>query len=154
MKDKIEISMPDIELKEKALKVRKAAMKICHTSNDQRRNALNKMADSLVHYSDEILEANHHDFNVAKNKGISQSLLSRLKLSKEKLLHGIDGVRKVRDLPDPVGQVQINKKLASGLILQRKTVPIGVIGVIFESRPDAFIPVSYTHLTLPTNGEV
>ena len=142
MKDKIEISMPDIELKEKALKVRKAAMKICRASNEQRRDALNKMADSLVHFSEEILEANHHDFNVAKKKGISQALLSRLKLSKDKLLHGIDGVRKVRDLPDPVGQVQINKKLASGLILQRKTVPIGVIGVIFESRPDAFIQIS------------
>ena len=142
MKDKIEISKPDIELKEKALKVRKAATKICQTSNDQRRDALNQMADSLVSYSDEILEANDYDFNNAKKKGISQSLLSRLKLSKEKLLHGIEGVRKVRDLSDPIGQVQINKKLASGLILQRKTVPIGVIGVIFESRPDAFIQIS------------
>ena len=142
MKDKIEISMPDIELKEKALKVRKAATKICQNSNDQRRDALNQMADSLVSYSDEILEANDYDFNNAKKKGISQSLLSRLKLSKDKLLHGIEGVRKVRDLSDPIGQVQINKKLASGLILQRKTVPIGVIGVIFESRPDAFIQIS------------
>ena len=142
MKDKIEISKPDIELKEKALKVRKAATKICQNSNDQRRDALNQMAESLVSYSDEILEANDYDFNNAKKKGISQSLLSRLKLSKEKLLHGIEGVRKVRDLSDPIGQVQINKKLASGLILQRKTVPIGVIGVIFESRPDAFIQIS------------
>ena len=142
MKDKIEISKPDIELKEKALKVRKAATKICQNSNDQRRDALNQMADSLVSYSDEILEANDYDFNNAKKKGISQSLLSRLKLSKDKLLHGIEGVRKVRDLSDPIGQVQINKKLASGLILQRKTVPIGVIGVIFESRPDAFIQIS------------
>ena len=142
MKDKIEISKPDIELKEKALKVRKAATKICQNSNDQRMDALNQMADSLLNYSDEILEANDYDFNNAKKKGISQSLLSRLKLSKEKLLHGIEGVRKVRDLSDPIGQVQINKKLASGLILQRKTVPIGVIGVIFESRPDAFIQIS------------
>jgi len=142
MKDKIEISIPDIELKEKALKVRKAATKICQTSNEQRKDALNHMADSLVSYSEEILEANDHDFNIAKKKGISHSLLSRLKLSKDKLLTGIDGVRKVRDLTDPIGQLQINKKLASGLILQRKTVPIGVIGVIFESRPDAFIQIS------------
>ncbi len=142
MKDKIEISKPDIELKEKALKVRKAAIKICQASNKQRRDALNQMANALIDSSEEILEANDHDFNVAKKKGISQSLLSRLKLSKDKLLNGIDGVRKVRDLPDPVGQLQMNKKLASGLILQRKTVPIGVIGVIFESRPDAFIQIS------------
>ena len=75
MKDKIEISIPDIELKEKALKVRKAATKICQTSNEQRRDALNHMADSLVSYSEEILEANDHDFNIAKKKGISHSLL-------------------------------------------------------------------------------
>ena len=100
------------------------------------------MSDALISYSDEILEANNNDFNIAKKKGISQSLLSRLKLSKEKLLEGINGMRKVRDLTDPIGQVQINKKLSQGLILQRRTVPIGVIGVIFESRPDAFIQIS------------
>ena len=111
MKDKIEISMPDKELKEKALKVRKAATKICHTSNDQRRDALNKMADSLVHYSDRILEANEHDFNVAKKKGISQALLSRLKLSKDKLLHGIEGVRKVRDSQILLGRCKLIKSL-------------------------------------------
>ena len=142
MNDKIEISIPDDELKEKTLKVRKAAIKICQTSNEERKDALNQMADSLLSYSDEILEANNNDFNIAKRQGISQSLLSRLKLSKEKLLQGITGVRKVRDLKDPIGQVQINKKLAPGLILQRRTVPIGVIGVIFESRPDAFIQIS------------
>ncbi len=142
MKDKILISPPSKELKEKALNVRKAAIKICQTSNEERRSALNKMSDALISYSDEILEANNNDFNIAKKKGISQSLLSRLKLSKEKLLEGINGMRKVRDLTDPIGQVQINKKLSQGLILQRRTVPIGVIGVIFESRPDAFIQIS------------
>ena len=142
MKDKILISQPSKELKEKALNVRKAAIKICQTSNEERRYALNKMSDALISYSDEILEANDIDFNIAKKRGISQSLLSRLKLSKEKLLEGITGVRKVRDLADPIGQVQINKKLSQGLILQRRTVPIGVIGVIFESRPDAFIQIS------------
>ena len=142
MKDKILISPPSKELKEKALNVRKAAIKICQTSNEERRSALNKMSDALISYSDEILEANDNDFNIAKKRGISQALLSRLKLSKEKLLEGITGVRKVRDLADPIGQVQINKKLSQGLILQRRTVPIGVIGVIFESRPDAFIQIS------------
>ena len=97
-----------------------------------------------------------------KKKGISRALLSRLKLSKSKLNSGIEGVRKVGDLADPVNQVHIKRELSKGLILERKTVPIGVLGVIFESRPDAVMQisslairsgngaVSYTHLTLPT----
>ena len=77
-----------------------------------------------------------------KKKGISKALLSRLKLSKSKLNSGIEGVRKVGDLADPVNQVQIKRELSRGLILERKTVPIGVLGIIFESRPDAVMQIS------------
>tara|TARA_Y100000589_G_scaffold27942_1_gene23280 strand:- start:2457 stop:3767 length:1311 start_codon:yes stop_codon:yes gene_type:complete len=142
MNDKFVIPLPDEELRGKASKVRQASVSTCQASDLERKDALNKMADSLVNYSEEILEANIYDFNVAEKKGISQALLSRLKLSKEKLSQGISGVRKVRDLSDPIGQVQINKKLSEGLILQRRTVPIGVLGVIFESRPDAVVQIS------------
>ena len=142
MFDKFEVPTPDKELKNKALKVRQASIKICQSSNKDREDALNLMADALMTFSEKILEANDLDFQMAKKKGISQALLSRLKLSKEKLIQGIKGVRKVRDLPDPIGQLQINKKLSKGLILKRKTVPIGVLGVIFESRPDAVIQIS------------
>tara|TARA_Y100001978_G_scaffold201278_1_gene219279 strand:+ start:285 stop:1595 length:1311 start_codon:yes stop_codon:yes gene_type:complete len=142
MGSKIEISIPNKELKEKASAVRQASIRICQASNSKRKEALNLMADSLLTYSREILEANHNDYVISQEKGISQALLSRLKLSEEKFFQGIEGVRKVRDLPDPVGQVQINKRLSEGLILQRKTVPIGVLGVIFESRPDAVIQIS------------
>ena len=69
-------------------------------------------------------------------------MLSRLKLSKEKFNSGIEGVRKVGDLADPVNQFQIKRELSKGLILERKTVPIGVLGVIFESRPDAVMQIS------------
>ncbi len=142
MNDKFVIPLPDEELRGKASKVRQASVSTCQASDLERKDALNKMADSLVNYSEEILEANIYDFNVAEKKGVSQALLSRLKLSKEKLSQGISGVRKVRDLSDPIGQVQINKKLSEGLILQRRTVPIGVLGVIFESRPDAVVQIS------------
>ena len=142
MIDKFEVPIPDSELKEKTLKVRQASIKVCQASNAARMHALDYMADALIHHSDQILEANNKDFQKAKEKGISKSLLSRLKLSKEKLFKGIEGVKKVRDLSDPVGQLQVHKKLSKGLILQRKTVPIGVLGVIFESRPDALIQIS------------
>ena len=137
-----EVPQPGTDLLEKADQVRLASIKISQTENQNRIQALNFMADYLEKNTSEILEANNQDYKRAEKKGISKALLSRLKLSKEKLYSGIDGVRKVGDLADPVNQVQIKRELSKGLILERKTVPIGVIGVIFESRPDAVMQIS------------
>ena len=142
MTDIFEVPLPDTDLLDKAEQLRLASIKTSQTNNDDRIRALNLMADSLEKNSKEIIEANIEDYKKAKNKGISKALLSRLKLSKEKLDLGIEGVRKVGDLSDPVGQIQIKKELSKGLILERKTVPIGVLGVIFESRPDAVMQIS------------
>ena len=142
MKDKLELPRPDEELKLKALNVKRAAIKLCQATNSERKAALVCMADSLKDNSKNILDANKYDYENAEKKGVAPSLLSRLKLSEEKLFLGIEGVRKVKELSDPVGQLQINKELSQGLLLKRKTVPIGVLGVIFESRPDAVIQIS------------
>ena len=145
MTDIFEVPTPDNELLEKAKQLRLASIKTSQTNNDDRIRALNLMADYLEKNSKEIIDANIEDYKKAEIKGISKALLSRLKLSKEKLNLGIEGVRKVGNLIDPVGQIQIKRELSKGLILERKTVPIGVLGVIFESRPCLL----YT-LTLPT----
>ena len=137
-----EVPQPGNDLLEKADQVRLASIKISQTENQNRIKALNFMADYLEKNSKEILEANNEDYLNAEKKGISRALLSRLKLSKSKLNSGIEGVRKVGDLADPVNQVQIKRELSKGLILERKTVPIGVLGVIFESRPDAVMQIS------------
>ncbi len=137
-----EVPQPGNDLLEKAEKVRLASIKISQTGNQNRIKALNFMADYLEKNSKEILEANNADYSSAEKKGISRALLSRLKLSKSKLNSGIEGVRKVGELADPVNQVQIKRELSKGLILERKTVPIGVLGVIFESRPDAVMQIS------------
>ena len=137
-----EVPQPGNDLLEKAEKVRLASIKISQTENQNRIKALNFMADYLEKNSKEILEANNADYSSAEKKGISRALLSRLKLSKAKLNSGIEGVRKVGELADPVNQVQIKRELSKGLILERKTVPIGVLGVIFESRPDAVMQIS------------
>ena len=142
MADIFEVPIPDLNLKEKAKQVRIASIKISQSSNNNRIKALQLMAEYLQKNSNEIIEANKEDYEKAKNKGISKSLLSRLNLSKDKLNLGIEGVRKVGDLSDPMGQVQIKKELSKGLILERRTVPIGVLGVIFESRPDAVMQIS------------
>ncbi len=137
-----EVPQPGYDLLEKADKVRLASIKISQTENQNRIKALNFMADYLEKNTEEILKANSEDYERAEKKGISNALLSRLKLSKEKLNSGIEGVRKVGELSDPVNQVQIKRELSGGLILERKTVPIGVLGVIFESRPDAVMQIS------------
>ncbi len=137
-----EVPQAGKDLLEKADQVRLASIKISQTENLHRIKALNSMADYLEKNAKEILEANNEDYKKAEKKGISKALLSRLKLSKEKLNSGIEGVRKVGDLTDPVDQFQIKRELSKGLILERKTVPIGVLGVIFESRPDAVMQIS------------
>tara|TARA_B100000886_G_scaffold15964_1_gene10223 strand:- start:1236 stop:2546 length:1311 start_codon:yes stop_codon:yes gene_type:complete len=137
-----EVTQPGNDLLQKADQVRSASIKISQTANQNRIKALNFMADCLEKNIKEILKANNEDYKKAEKKGISKALLSRLKLSKEKLNKGIEGVRKVGDLADPVNQVQIKRELSKGLILERKTVPIGVLGVIFESRPDAVMQIS------------
>ncbi len=137
-----EVPQPGNDLLEKANKVRLASIEISQTENQNRIKALNFMADYLEKNSKEILESNNADYSSAQKKGISRALLSRLKLSKSKLNSGIEGVRKVGDLADPANQVQIKRELSKGLILERKTVPIGVLGVIFESRPDAVMQIS------------
>ena len=98
------------DLLEKADQIRLASLKISQTENQNRIKALNFMADYLEKNAEEILEANSEDYRRAQNKGISSALLSRLKLSKEKFNAGIEGVRKVGDLADPVNQVQIKKR--------------------------------------------
>ena len=142
MTDIFELPIPNKDLLDKAEQLRISSIKTSQTNNIDRIRALHLMADYLEKNSEEILEANIEDYKIAEKKGISKALLSRLKLSEEKLNLGIDGVRKVGELADPVNQVQIKRALSKGLILERKTVPIGVIGVIFESRPDAVMQIS------------
>jgi len=142
MADIFEVPQPGNDLIEKADQVRLASIKISQTENNNRIRALNFMADYLEKNTKEILEANNEDYTKAQKKGISNALLSRLRLSKEKLNLGIEGVRKVGELADPVDQVHIKRELSKGLIIERKTVPIGVLGIIFESRPDAVMQIS------------
>ena len=111
MADIFEVPQPDNDLLEKADQVRLASIKISQTENQNRIKALNFMADYLEKNTEEILEANNEDYIRAEKKGISNALLSRLKLSKSKLNSGIEGVRKVGDLANPINQIQINNYL-------------------------------------------
>ena len=102
----------------------------------QRKNAaLNAMADALLAHQDAILAANAQDLEAAKGT-VSQVMLDRLLLTKARIDGMAKGIREVADLPDPVGRVLEEHTRADGLVIQKKAVPMGVIAIIYESRPN------------------
>ncbi|MGI0488390.1 glutamate-5-semialdehyde dehydrogenase [Pantanalinema rosaneae CENA516] len=107
-----------------------------------RNQALEAIAQALEAAAPEILAANAADCQAAQADGISSALYARLKLDDSKLKGAIAGVRDVAKLADPVGTVQIDRELDQGLELKRITCPLGVLGVIFEARPDAVVQIS------------
>jgi len=142
--DAAELSPPDPspELLARAGAVRQAALALGRLSNAERQDALEAMADALQRHSEAILAANRADLERAVAEGLAPTLMARLKLDGAKLEGAIAGVRQVAALGDPVGRRQLHRELDAGLVLERITVPLGVVGVIFEARPDAVIQIA------------
>ncbi len=99
-------------------------------------NALLKIADALIQNTDSILAENEKDLAAGRANGMADSLLDRLALSAERIAGMAQGVREVADLPDPIGTLQSEITRPNGLTIQRVSVPLGVIAVIFEARPN------------------
>jgi glutamate-5-semialdehyde dehydrogenase len=100
------------------------------------------MASALESERHKILAANQADMEAAASDGLAPALMARLKLDGAKLDAAIAGVRQVAALADPLGRRQLHTELDQGLVLERLTVPLGVVGVIFEARPDAAIQIA------------
>jgi len=133
---------PTSQLVKVAESAKKASILLGQSTNEQRCEALTEMANALNNNADVILKANIQDLERSEKEGLNKSLLSRLQLTKTKLKGCIDGVLKVSNLADPIGNRQLHRELDENLILERVTVPLGVLGVIFESRPDALIQIA------------
>jgi glutamate-5-semialdehyde dehydrogenase len=129
-------------LVELAIRTRQAARKLGTLTAAQRNQALQAVALALESASADILAANRADREMAKVEKITKALYSRLKLDEEKLKDAIAGVRDVARLADPIGQAQIHRELDQDLVLKRLTCPVGVLGVIFEARPDAVMQIA------------
>ncbi len=119
-----------------------AAQELALLPGPARDKAIEAIARALEAAVPDILAANAADCEAAQAEGIAASLYARLKLDETKLRGEIAGVRDVGSLPDPVGRLQIHRELDAGLVMQRVTCPVGVLGVIFEARPDAVIQIS------------
>ena len=123
-------------VKTKAAAAKKAASKLAVTSTAVKNKALLAMAQALLDKQEEILAANAVDMENAAAKGMKSSMLDRLKLTEARIEGMADGLRQVANLPDPVGNVLDGKTLANGLQITKVRVPLGVIGIIYEARPN------------------
>jgi len=117
-------------------RVRQASYQMATLSEAQKNDALLVLASLLEDNTELLLEANAKDLAAAEADKISSVLAQRLKLDASKVAQLAKGIRDVVNLPDPVGKILAKTQLDDDLILEKKTVPLGVIGIIFESRPD------------------
>jgi glutamate-5-semialdehyde dehydrogenase len=117
-------------------------MALGRLADGQRRRAVLAMAEALEAGAEAIVAANGEDLAAAERDGLAAPLIARLRLDRAKLASAIEGVRQVAALPDPLGQRQLHTELDDGLVLERVSVPLGVLGVIFEARPDAVMQIA------------
>ena len=130
------------ELEAKGRAAKAASHRLAYLATETKNKALHNIANDLLTKKDEILTANQIDYKEAEASGMSASMLDRLKLSASRLEAIAEDVLAVAALPDPVGEVLDMRTLPNGLLLGKKRVPLGVIGAIYESRPNVTIDIS------------
>jgi glutamate-5-semialdehyde dehydrogenase len=130
------------ELTAKGLAARAAARHLARLSTGVKDRALLNIADALKTREAEVLEANRRDLQTGKEAGLSDAMLERLLLNSERLEGMAADVRTVTSLPDPVGETFDMRTLPNGLQVGRRRVPLGVIGAIYESRPNITVDIS------------
>jgi glutamate-5-semialdehyde dehydrogenase len=130
------------ELTNKGAAAREAARLLAKASGHAKNTALDIVADELARRRSEILAANEQDLDAGRQAGLSDALLDRLMLDQDRLEGLATDVRAVAKLPDPVGETLDMREMPNGLRVGRRTVPLGVIGAIYESRPNVTVDIS------------
>lgn len=127
------------ELITKCQGAKTAAQKLVSVTTIEKNNALNAIAKALTDNTDIIIEANKKDIENARKKGTREAMIDRLTLTSERICAIADGVREVAALNDPIGEVINMTKRPNGLMIGKKRVPMGVIGIIYEARPNVTV---------------
>ncbi|EPY12368.1 MULTISPECIES: glutamate-5-semialdehyde dehydrogenase [Paenibacillus] len=140
------------EVLSKATLAKEAAAVMNRLTTDQKNEALLRMADLLVQHADSIIEANAKDLERGKQQGTSDSLLDRLALNEARIEDMAEGLRQISELTDPVGDVLEKIDRPNGLHIEKIRVPLGVIGMIYEARPN--VTVDAAGLCLKTGNAV
>lgn len=131
-----------VGIREEVIKMKKAAPVLAASSIESRNAALLKIKEALIEEKESIFEANRKDIAFAKENAVSEAVLKRLKFDEGKLKDVTAGIDQLVSLADPLGRISLKRQLDEGLNLYRVSCPIGVIGVIFEARPDALVQIS------------
>lgn len=124
-----------LSVKELGINAKKASRSLS-TAKEKKNEALKNIANALVENADKIIEANNIDIENGKANGLSDAMIDRLRLTKERIDSIAIGVKEIIAMPDPVSKVLSGNTLENGLEISKVTVPLGVIGIIFESRPN------------------
>lgn len=140
------------ELMLKASELKKASKKLTILLTNEKNEALKVIANELLHQSDFIIAENKKDMDIGKEQGFSPSLLDRLLLTRERIEAMADGIRQVLSLEDPIGETIDAWELPNGLKLANIRVPFGVIGMVYEARPN--VTIDATVLCLKTGNAV
>jgi len=119
--------------------VKKASRTLAVESTDRKNAALLAMADAIVLKKDYILAENEKDLERGRSNGMSKAILDRLALSESRINGMAEGVRQLVDLSDPIGEIMESFKRPNGLIVEKVRVPFGVIGMIYEARPNVTV---------------
>lgn len=130
-------SIPTV--RDAAIKAREASVELSVSDNALRVQALHAMADALLEHEDVILAANERDVAVAQSKGTRENLIDRLSLSSERLKDCALALRDLAAQSDPLGEVVDGRTLAGGIRMKQIRVPLGVIGMIYEARPNVTV---------------
>lgn len=123
-------------------KAKKAAAQLAHLNTEQKNRILSLVADMLEENETGILEANAVDLEQGENMGLKGAIMDRLTLSGERISGIAEGLREIVQLDDPIGELEEMKKRPNGLLIGKKRVPLGVVGVIYESRPNVTADVA------------
>ena len=121
---------------------KKASIELAALSTEKKNEALNNIAKALIEHSSEIIAANKIDLKRSEEENLAAPLLKRLKFDEGKINDVVAGIKSLIQLPEPIGETLAATELDNGLELYKVSCPIGVIGVIFESRPDALVQIS------------
>ncbi len=137
---------------EKAREAKEAARRLLAVNTEQKNRALVRMAEEIVANRASLKEENQKDVEYAKAKGLSSALVDRLTLTDKRIHEMAEGLREVAQLPDPVGEITKMWQRPNGMVVGRMRVPIGVIGIIYESRPN--VTADATSLCLKAGNAV
>ncbi|WP_125566993.1 glutamate-5-semialdehyde dehydrogenase [Companilactobacillus insicii] len=128
-----------IDLIDMGKKAQSASFDLGQLGTNEKNNALLKMADALIDNTDNIISENKKDIENAKSNGIAKAMIDRLMLDKDRIAGMADGLRQVVALPDPIGKIDRGWTTTTGLDIVQERVPLGVIGMIYEARPNVTV---------------